>query len=86
MTTVKLKTITPKEKLVFINGEKCGLVSKESREGPNTLSGRPNKSVDWRGRFCFYGKEYYIGATFSVVALEAKIKRMIADDCRPINN
>ena len=72
---IKFKTISPKDKLVYLAGEKIGMVSKggERFAGFNEYK----KHNDWTGQIKVDGKTVDIGRTQQVSELKPKIARLI---------
>lgn len=75
---IELKAVSPKHKLIYIDGEKRGSLHKESHAGPNSLDGKSQRYVAWSGEFTHDGKRLTIGSTESVSSLVAKIERAIS--------
>jgi hypothetical protein len=72
---IKFKTISPKDKLVYLNGKKIGMVFKggEKFAGFNEY----RKHSDWTGNITIGGKELSIGRTEKASELKSKIARII---------
>jgi hypothetical protein len=75
---IELRSLTAKDKLIFIDGEKVGLAAKESYNGPNSLDGSKRKVVGWFAHFRWDGKTHHIGHTDKIAQIIPKIEREIA--------
>jgi hypothetical protein len=73
---VTLEAQGPKHKLIYVNGVKSGLMSKESREVGNNRDGY-GKQTCWTGTVRFKGQTIHVGPTEKVSEIKPKIERLI---------
>jgi hypothetical protein len=71
---IELRTLTPKEKLVYIDGEKAGMVCREARVASNSPT---NTIYAWTGDIRHDGTTIRVGLTEAVGHIIPKIERLI---------